>query len=303
MVVGGYKAILICRFFQLIKYNESLPRHLRTGSLWLWADIKNNILWQWNKIGDLNKFKEFMESRKWVFILGCNNSGTTLLYYLLGKHPEVGTLPTEGHFLTSVLKVPMIYDVGRLWTEKSEYFRLTEKDTYVDSIKLIHDWMNFVRNKEAPVIIEKSPPNSIRSRWLQGVFKNSLFIGVTRNGYAVAEGIARRKYVDIIRSAKHWVKVNKMLIEDAKHLSKYMQIKYEDLTSQTKETLVNVIKFIGLDFEKYPFDLKRKMPIHNIDNTRAQICNYNLKSINRIPSNLLRELSIEIDPLMKELGY
>lgn len=34
---------------------------------------------------------------KWLFVVGCYNSGTTLLAEMLSRHPNISGLPTEGH--------------------------------------------------------------------------------------------------------------------------------------------------------------------------------------------------------------
>ena len=39
----------------------------------------------------------------WLFILGLNNSGTTLLHDLLKSHPAMRWLPNEGQYLTGAL--------------------------------------------------------------------------------------------------------------------------------------------------------------------------------------------------------
>ncbi|MBK9319321.1 MAG: sulfotransferase [Bacteroidetes bacterium] len=43
------------------------------------------------------------EPEKWVFILGCYNSGTTLLHKLLATHSDIGSMPNEGQFYSSQL--------------------------------------------------------------------------------------------------------------------------------------------------------------------------------------------------------
>lgn len=44
--------------------------------------------------------------KKWVFIVGCYNSGTTLLNQILSCHPDILTLPDEGAFLTRRVPTP-----------------------------------------------------------------------------------------------------------------------------------------------------------------------------------------------------
>ncbi len=60
---------------------------------------------------------------------------------------------------------------------------------------------------------------------------------MTRNGCAVAEGIARRKRVSIAKGARHWVKANRLMLEDAEHLERFMRIHYEELVDDAGRVL------------------------------------------------------------------
>ena len=77
---------------------------------------------------------------------------------------------------------PENFGFARVWTERLDKFRMTEENQEYDSVRLIHDWKNYIDDVNLSIVLEKSPPNAIRSRWLQGVFKNSYFIGLSRDG-------------------------------------------------------------------------------------------------------------------------
>ncbi len=147
----------INRLHQLIKYSDSLPRHLKTGLLWLIADVRNSISWRFFRDENrMEKIRAFAGDRKWVFILGCNNSGISLLHHLLSSHPDIATLPAEGHFLTSVLPVPMTLDVGRIWTEKIGCF---------DSRSMTAGWTNRNSSMTGPAMSRSGAgPSSWRNR-------------------------------------------------------------------------------------------------------------------------------------------
>ena len=55
--------------------------------------------------------------KQWVFLLGCYNSGTTILRDVLGAHPEVSTMPREGVKLTDLFPTP----------EHQGWFRMTHR--------------------------------------------------------------------------------------------------------------------------------------------------------------------------------
>ena len=246
---------------QLIEYNDNLPKHLRTEFFWLRARFVNGISYGLKSEKEIRRTIHEAQSKRWVFILGCNNSGTSLLYYLLSKHPQVASFPVDGQFFTSALPVPMNHDVGRLWSERPDVFRLTEKDTNIDPHRLVHDWFHQIGSRNRPIMMEKSPPDTIRSRWLQRVFDDAFFIGITRNGYAVAEGISRRKKVPIQRGARHWVEANRWMLRDAEHLLHFRRIKYEDLVADPETVLQDLLEFVGADMGLYVFDKKKGVAI------------------------------------------
>ena len=129
--------------------------------------------------------------KTWVFVVGCYNSGTTLLSELLGHHPDISALPDEGQFLTDQLPQDYMLGLPRMWVNREDLFRLDENGTGPDPVRLEKEWaMRLDCTKR--VLLEKSPPNTARTRWLQANFSNAHFIGITRNPYAVAEGISRK---------------------------------------------------------------------------------------------------------------
>lgn len=268
------------------------------------ALLLNMIFWMRNRFRNPDKYWEFANSRKWVFIMGCTNSGTSLLHYLLGSHPDIASLPREGQFLTNALPQPDHYEVGRMWTEKIDLFRATEADRgKYDAVRLIHDWANNFDKITASTVLEKTPQNAIRSRWLQSVFKNSYFIAVARDGRAVAEGISRKEGVDIDRGIAHWIKANTIMLDDASFLKNFKLVRYEDLTAKPNEVALGLFKFIGVDPDVYRFDFQQKLHIDNINYKPSVISNFNQKSFDRIPPHVLKEISAKIKPVMKRLGY
>src|SRR5690242_5444088 len=56
-----------------------------------------------------------LRDHKWVFILGCYNSGTTLLDQILSGHPQFSGLNEEGVMLTDQLPRPEDFQWRRMW--------------------------------------------------------------------------------------------------------------------------------------------------------------------------------------------
>ena len=245
------------------------------------------------------------KDKTWVFLVGCYNSGTTLLAELLGQHPSISALSTEGHFITD--QFIKDYDIGlpRMWVEREDLFRLNEDDEGPDALRVKKEWAMRLDLKK-PVLLEKSPPNSAKMRWLQKHFENAHFIGIMRNGYAVAEGITRKadpKHLinswPIEMSAYQWKRSNEVMQQDAEHLKKFMWITYEDLASDTVTTLNNITDFIGIDdFET--FDSDRQWSIHERD---EQVRNMNDESISRLSPEQIKIINEVAGDMLDSFGY
>ena len=232
--------------------------------------------------------------QKWVFIVGCYNSGTTLLSELMGRHPQISAMPTEGHFITD--QFVKDYEIGlpRMWVDRPDLFRLTEEDVGPDVLRLKKEWAIRL-DLSKPVLLEKSPPNSARTRWFQKHFENAHFIGIVRNGYAVAEGISRKgdpQHIadgwPIERSAYQWHESNRVLDEDARHLKHFTWVKYEDLVAAPQETLNGLASFLGLD--AFPnLESTESFKIHERDDA---LRDFNASSISKLTKDQIEKINL-----------
>jgi hypothetical protein len=243
--------------------------------------------------------------KTWVFLVGCYNSGTTLLAELLGQHPSISALPTEGHFITDLFVKD--YDVGlpRMWVEREDLFRLTEQDPGPDPVRLKKEWAMRLDLRK-PILLEKSPPNTAKTRWLQKHFEPAYFIALVRNGYAVAEGISRKAEPHhraggwpIEMSAHQWKRSNEILQQDATYLSRILWIKYEELTADTLTTLNRVTNFLGIPgFESFHAD--RSWAVHERDEA---IRNMNAESIARLTREQIEAINRVAGDMIEAFGY
>lgn len=230
---------------------------------------------------------------KWLFLVGCYNSGTTLLADLLGRHSDISALPTEGHFITD--QFVKDYEIGlpRMWAGREELFRLTEVDTGPDPVRVKKEWgMRLDLSKR--VLLEKSPPNTPRVRWLQKHFSPAYFVAIVRNGYAVSEGIMRKADPKHLRDswpigqcAHQWMRSNEMLLDDAPHLERLLWVRYEDLVANPLEELNRICDFIGLP-HYLGFDPKKSFLIHERNDP---VKDMNQASISRLSSAQIHEVN------------
>lgn len=245
------------------------------------------------------------EDKTWVFLVGCYNSGTTLLAELLGQHPSVSALSTEGHFITD--EFVKDYDIGlpRMWVEREELFRLTEESHGPDPLRVKKEWGMRLDLKK-PVLLEKSPPNTAKVRWLQTHFENAHFIAIVRNGYAVAEGITRKADPSHLRngwplemSAYQWKRSNEVLQHDEKYLKHLMWVTYEDLVADTVATLNKVTDFIGVE-EFESFETDRTWNIHERED---KVRNMNAESIERLSRKQIDTINQVAGDMIESFGY
>ena len=243
---------------------------------------------------------------KWVFIVGCYNSGTTLLSKVLSNHHMISSMPTEGHFLTD--QFPSEFDIGisRMWMYRDDLYRLTEQDTGPDIIRIKKEWNMRMLKRSRPVYLEKSPQNGARTRWLQKHFENSHFIAMIRNGYAVSEGIHRKANPvhrtgkwPIDTCARQWCHSNQVLKEDSSYLEKFMWVRYEEFTEHPQHVLNNILDFIGLE-RNDDFNIDQQWDIHE---KSENIVNMNNESISRLSANDIQQINEVAGKCLTEFGY
>jgi hypothetical protein len=237
----------------------------------------------------------------WLFILGVNNSGTTLLARALETHPLIQGLPEEGQLLTNALPRPDRYGVVRIWTQRMDVFRLLEEDDPYPALRAKMAWWRYYR-RGGGILLEKSPPNTLRSRWLQHNFRPNKFIAVTRDPYAVCAGIKRREAYDIERAARHWSLANRCLIEDAGYLMSLMWIRYEDFVSEPELTMRRLEKFLGVD---EPFETERFLMVssHSVDGTTTGLQNLNSRNMGHLTNDEAKIITRVAEDVMSALGY
>lgn len=240
----------------------------------------------------------------WLFLLGVNNSGTTLLEALLGRHDDIAMLPGEGQRLSWALARPNRKGVRRLWTERLEAFRMSPRGG--DGLlvcRLKWDWLGlYPADARFRFLMEKSPPNTVRGPWLQHHFSPASFLAVTRSPYAVAEGIRRREGYSIERAARHWALANKILLDDLERLDRVLLLSYEDLCGDPSQAMARVTSFLGI--QRYPDEsLRETFSIHNATGQPSLIKNFNESSYERLSADDIRRIEDVAGDVMRRLGY
>lgn len=196
-----------------------------------------------------------VDAHRIVFVGGLHRSGTTPLARCLAAHPQVsgftgtGVREDEGQHLQSVYPAArefggpgrFAFDPGAHLTEESPLAGATA------AAALLGGWRPHW-DTDRPVLVEKSPPNLVMTRFLQATFPDARFLIVVRHPVVVT--LSTRKWarrVPLARLTEHWFRAHDLFLGDAPRLRHLHVVKYEDLVAKPEPTLAAVADFLSLD--------------------------------------------------------
>ena len=238
----------------------------------------------------------------WLFIIGLNNSGTTMISRILANHPLIRALPKPGGKLTNAFPRLTNSKVGRNWTQGVTLQKLEQEWSPQVALRVQYDWAYYYEARPG-ILLEKSPKHTLKASWFQRHFHPARFLAIVRNPYAVCEGIRRRVGISIESAATHWTRGNKQLLAEMKKLNQCLLFTYEDFCLRPAEYLNEIQNFLGLEI---PFDsglTSRPVAAHNILGRPQRIKNLNAESLGRLSREDIAAISRIVDPLAKHFGY
>jgi hypothetical protein len=191
-----------------------------------------------------------------VFIGGLHRSGTSLIHRCLAAHPlvsgfhDTGVPEDEGQHLQTVYPPAHRYGGAGLFGFDPAA-RLTETSPLVTDEsreRLLREWGRYWR-PDAAVGIEKSPPNLIRTRFLQALYPTAAFVIVLRHPVAVAGATrkGRRQRLGYLRLIQHWVACHSILAADIPHLRSVQVVRYERFVADPDAELARLFAGMGLE--------------------------------------------------------
>jgi Sulfotransferase family len=196
-----------------------------------------------------------MEGHQLVFLAGLHRSGTTLLARLLAAHPEIsgfsatGVPADEGQHLQSVYPAAAIYGgPGRFGFAPDAH--VTEDSPLVteENERAIFEKWSPHWDLSRRVLLEKSPPNLLKTRFLQALFPGSSFVVVVRHPIPVSIPTARwrgtRRYD---RLFEHWLRCHALFESDRDRLQRVHVVTYEQLVHDPAGVLRGIFEFLRLE--------------------------------------------------------
>lgn len=196
-----------------------------------------------------------VERQELVFLAGLHRSGTTLLARLLAAHPEIsgfsgtGVPADEGQHLQSVYPPASVYGgPGRFGFAANSH--LTEADVRVSehtARTLFEDWSPHW-DLSRRLLLEKSPPNLLKTRFLQALFPGSAFVVVLRHPIAVSLATAKwQRMRPYHRLLVHWLRCYELFAADRERLERVHLVRYEQFVCEPEQVLRGIFDFLGVD--------------------------------------------------------
>ncbi len=206
---------------------------------------------------------------KFVFIAGLHRSGTSLLHRMLCEYKDVsgfkntGAPEDEGQHLQTVYKPANEYGgPGEFAFDHEAHMDETHPLANTQSYhKLMQEWGKYW-DLDCPILTEKSPPNIIRSRFLQAIFPNSYFIFIRRHPIAVTMATRKWNHESAQNLFRHWVRAHQLMQTDIPHLRNTIQISYEELTEDPKDTMGKIERLLSLPKYHGDQEIKRGVNEH-----------------------------------------
>ncbi len=206
------------------------------------------------------------------FVVGVGRSGTTLLRLMLDSHPQLA-IPPETHFLNPLIQASgrlrfnartatreIVHDERRRWND----FGITEEDLLasmqeVERFNTTDAMRAFYRAYAAkhgkPRWGDKTPDYIRKMKKLQRTLPEARFVHVIRDGRDA--GLSQNSRIvkrgkDPIpgrEMARRWRKRIVKARLDAEDVDHYLEVRYEDMITDTEGVLKRVCEHIELDFD------------------------------------------------------
>ncbi|HKJ36694.1 MAG TPA: sulfotransferase [Solirubrobacterales bacterium] len=202
------------------------------------------------------------------FIVGVGRSGTTMLRLMLDAHPELA-IPPETHFAPDLIAaiddgagperaievMQSVRQWGDLHTDSEEMLaRLKALDEWSSGAALRCFYEMYAERQDKPRWGEKTPAYVRKMRRIEQALPEARFIHVIRDGRDVALSRWKRtlgegKRAPASQVAEGWQRRIRRAQKQGRRLGHYMELRYEDLVTDTEERLREIADFLELGWD------------------------------------------------------
>lgn len=194
-----------------------------------------------------------MKKHRFIFLGGLHRSGTSLLHEILRSHPEIsgfsntGVTQDEGMFLQSVYPSARKFGgPGKFGFKEASFMDENHPlATATNARKLFQQWSKYW-DLDKDYLIEKSPPNLVRTRFLQKLFPNSMFIIVLRHPIAVSYATRKWSKTGIPSLIENSLRCYERFLRDMPYLERVYVLRYEEFVNAPLKALQSLLNWIGI---------------------------------------------------------
>ncbi len=197
-------------------------------------------------------------TKQFIFIVGLHRSGTSLLHQILREHPlisgfkDTGVSEDEGQHLQTILPTGLeMGGPGRFGYHPEAYMDETHPlATPQTAAQLWEQWKPFW-DITHPYLIEKSPPNILRTRFLQQLFPNSAFIAILRHPVAIAYATRKWSKTSIPSLLQHTLLCYEVFFKDVPFLNKVLILRYEEFVESPKLWITKILHWLDINSSEF----------------------------------------------------
>ena len=198
------------------------------------------------------------------FVVGCPRSGTSLLRDTLRAHPAI-SIPPESHFIPRLYAAWGDPDSGheasalarkilslsrvRKWELELEPSDFSDCRSFAEVLELLFG--DFARRQGKPHWGDKTPQYVAHIPLLSRLFPDARFIHIYRDGRDVVESLLTTPFTpgNVFRAARGWRDYVQLGRDAGSTIAdRYLEVRYETLVTEPKETMREVCDFIGEAF-------------------------------------------------------